>query len=212
MEFEFQRLIRREVSRKSLIQPETHLFFVFWIWRRRDDRPGDMLGTLSGMVLESVAFALGLWALSRALAPVLDQFTVAAALSSGPEAGVRQILPYIGAGIYEESLFRLGLYSLLLAVFLALEAPDWLAACAQLLRPLYDLLVLRVLQSRALHTDDTPVNMQELVTHQLRTARLWVYVGDAAHPYNVFDFTTSRQRDGPQRFLKDYAGYLHAGS
>ena len=50
---------------------------------------------------------------------------------------------------------------------------DWLAACADLLRPLYDLMVRVVLQSRALHTDDTTVKMQELLTHQLSTARLW---------------------------------------
>jgi transposase len=87
---------------------------------------------------------------------------------------------------------------------------DWLAACAELMRPLYDLMVKVVLQSRALHTDDTTVKMQELVTHLLSTARLWVYLGDAAHPYNVFDFTVNRKRDGPQQFLADYQGYLHA--
>jgi transposase len=36
---------------------------------------------------------------------------------------------------------------------------DWLGACADLLRPLYDLMVSVVLQSRALHTDDTTVKM-----------------------------------------------------
>jgi transposase len=87
---------------------------------------------------------------------------------------------------------------------------DWMAACAQLLRPLYDLMVSVVLQSRALHTDDTTVKMQELVTHLLSAARLWVYLGDAAHPYNVFDFTVNRKRDGPQQFLASYRGYLHA--
>jgi transposase len=87
---------------------------------------------------------------------------------------------------------------------------DWLGACADLLRPLYDLMVSAVLQSRALHTDDTPVKMQELLTHLLSTARLWVYLGDAAHPYNVFDFTVNRKRDGPQQFLADYQGYLQA--
>jgi hypothetical protein len=66
------------------------------------------------------------------------------------------------------------------------------------------------MQSRALHTDDTTVKMQELVTHHLSTARLWVYLGDAAHPYNVFDFTVNRKRDGPQQFLANYQGYLHA--
>jgi transposase len=87
---------------------------------------------------------------------------------------------------------------------------DWLGACADLLRPLYDVMVCVVLQSRALHTDDTTVKMQELVTHLLSTARLWVYLGDAAHPYNVFDFTVNRKRDGPQQFLASYRGYLQA--
>jgi transposase len=87
---------------------------------------------------------------------------------------------------------------------------DWLAACAGLLRPLYDLMVSVVLQSRALHTDDTTVKMQDPVSHVLSTARLWAYLGDAAHPYNVFDFTLNRKRDGPQQSLANYRGYLHA--
>jgi transposase len=87
---------------------------------------------------------------------------------------------------------------------------DWLGACAALLQPLYQRLVEVVLQSRVLHTDDTSVKLQEPATHQLSTARLWVYLGDAAHPYNVFDFTRTRQRDGPQQFLAQYQGYLQA--
>jgi transposase len=87
---------------------------------------------------------------------------------------------------------------------------DWLRASAEVLGPLYDLLVGVVLQSRALHTDDTTVKLQDPVTHLLSTARLWVYLGDAAHPYNVFDFTVNRKRDGPQQFLANYQGYLHA--
>jgi transposase len=87
---------------------------------------------------------------------------------------------------------------------------DWLGACADLLRPLYDLMVGVVLRSRVIHTDDTPVKLQELVSHLLSTARFWVYLGDAAHPYNVFDFTVNRKRDGPQQFLANYQGYLQA--
>jgi transposase len=87
---------------------------------------------------------------------------------------------------------------------------DWLMASARLLWPLYDRLVYWALLSRALHTDDTPVKLQNPKTHQLSTARMWVYLGDDAHPYNVFDFTLNRKRDGPQQFLKDYRGYLHA--
>lgn len=87
---------------------------------------------------------------------------------------------------------------------------DWLAASAVLLQPLYELMVARVLQSRALHTDDTTVKLQDPQTHRLSTARLWGYLGDAGQPYNVFDFTPNRKRDGPQQFLANYQGYLHA--
>jgi len=87
---------------------------------------------------------------------------------------------------------------------------DWLAACAELLRPLYDLMVTRVLRSRWLHTDDTTVKNQQPQPEATATSRLWVYLGDTFHPYNVFDFTATRRRDGPQRFLADFRGYLHA--
>src|ERR1700747_3563397 len=40
--------------------------------------------------------------------------------------------------------------------------------------------------------------------------RMWVYVGDASQPYNIFDFTLDRGRDGPKRFLKDYNQVLVA--
>jgi hypothetical protein len=87
---------------------------------------------------------------------------------------------------------------------------DWLAACGHLLQQLYHLLVSVALQSRALHTDDTTVKLQDPATHRLSTARLWAYLGDAAHPVNVFDFTLNRKRDGPRQFLATYKGYLHA--
>ena len=41
-------------------------------------------------------------------------------------------------------------------------------------------------------------------------ARMWVYVGDEAGPYNIFDFTLNRGRDGPKYFLKDYRQVLLA--
>jgi transposase len=87
---------------------------------------------------------------------------------------------------------------------------DWMAASAELLRPLYARMVLVVLLSRALHTDDTSVQMQDPRTYVRSKANLWMYLGDAAHPFNVFDFTISRKRDGPRKFLADYRGYLHA--
>ena len=43
-----------------------------------------------------------------------------------------------------------------------------------------------------------------------RTARMWVYVGDEGNPYNLFDFTLSRNRDGPKDFLSGFAQKLLA--
>ncbi len=87
---------------------------------------------------------------------------------------------------------------------------DWLAACADALTPLYTLMVSVVLQSRALHTDDTPIKNDRPPPGGTDLGRLWAYLGDADHPYHVFDFTPNRKRDGPQQFLKNYRGYLHA--
>ena len=87
---------------------------------------------------------------------------------------------------------------------------DWMAACAELLRPLYDLMVTAVVQSLWLHTDDTPVKNQGHAPDAPATARFWIYWGDRTHPYNVFDFTVNRKRDGPQNFLANFHGYLHA--
>jgi transposase len=96
-------------------------------------------------------------------------------------------------------------------VFLARSTTcDWLAACAELLHPLYKLMVSIVLRSRYLHTDDTGVKNRRPPEDATALSRLWVYRGDENHPYNVFDFTVSRKRDGPERFLADYQGYLHA--
>ncbi len=84
----------------------------------------------------------------------------------------------------------------------------WLADVAQLLRPLYRRMVQRVLQAHVLATDDTVMPL--LQPGKARQARLWIYQGDEAQPYNVFDFTLSRARDGPAQFLKDFHGTLLA--
>lgn len=87
----------------------------------------------------------------------------------------------------------------------------WMAAVADLLDPLYALMKGSVLGSKVLHTDDTPVPVQdESVPGKTKTGRLWVYLGDRGHPYAVFDYTPTRKRDGPKDFLAGYKGYLQA--
>ena len=81
---------------------------------------------------------------------------------------------------------------------------DWAAQCADVLSPLYDLMVGQVRVSKIIHTDDTPVKVQDRGRTQTRTGRFWVYLGDADHPYTVFAYTPSRSRDGPMEFLRDW--------
>ena len=87
---------------------------------------------------------------------------------------------------------------------------DWLAACSDLLEPLVELMKARVLKSNVIHTDDTQVKLIDSSIHGTITARFWAYIGDRGHPYVVYDFTKTRERAGPQQFLKDYQGYLQA--
>jgi transposase len=84
----------------------------------------------------------------------------------------------------------------------------WCGDVADLVEPLYELMADEVRASHVVATDDTIMPM--LRTGHCAKARMWVYVGDETHPYNVFDFTLSRGRDGPKYFLKDYNQVLLA--
>jgi transposase len=86
----------------------------------------------------------------------------------------------------------------------------WMASCAELLTPLYDLMVKRVLVSIVIHTDDTTVPVFDPTLPKTRTGRFWDYIGDVRNPYVVYDYTPRRTRDGPERFLKGFRGYLQA--
>ena len=87
---------------------------------------------------------------------------------------------------------------------------DWMRQCAELVSPLYDRMKERALSSKVVQTDDTPVPVLDPELPHTRTGRIWTYVGDAAHPYTVYDYTPNRSREGPDEFLKDFRGYLQA--
>jgi len=62
---------------------------------------------------------------------------------------------------------------------------------------------------RVFHGFDAQTLCDVLLGHA-RTARFWAYIGDADYSYSVYDFTTSRKRDGPAKFLRGFEGYLQA--
>ena len=86
----------------------------------------------------------------------------------------------------------------------------WMAQCAKLLDPLYQLMKKDVLGSKVIGTDDTSVKVLDRKLPFARIGRIWPYVGDSHHPVIVYDYTPTRSRAGPAKFLEGYKGYLQA--
>jgi hypothetical protein len=88
------------------------LFFGIWSYTKKDGRPDDLASTLSGMGIESVAYALGLWGLGWLITPFLKTAGIQLAAAAGKDGNpLLQIVPYVGAGVYEEAMFRLVMFS-----------------------------------------------------------------------------------------------------
>jgi transposase len=89
---------------------------------------------------------------------------------------------------------------------------DWMAACAGLLEPIVAAMTRRVLASKVIATDDTPVKVQDHTPGRgIKTGRLWAYLGDLDNPFLVYDYRPDRTGAGPERFLKGYrSGYLQS--
>jgi transposase len=87
---------------------------------------------------------------------------------------------------------------------------DWVGNVADLLKPLYELEKKLVQKGPVIWTDDTPVTVLGGGESGSHKGRFWVYIGSGAFPYDVYDFTENRKRDGPAGFLANYAGYLQA--
>lgn len=86
----------------------------------------------------------------------------------------------------------------------------WLAQCAELLDPLYRAMKKELLESKVIGTDDTAVKVLDRRLSFARIGRIWPYVGDTHHPVIVYDYTPTRGRAGPAKFLEQYKGYLQA--
>jgi transposase len=86
----------------------------------------------------------------------------------------------------------------------------WMGVVAELCEPIVVWMKGDLLKSKKIHTDDTTIRVQDPGAHKAKIARLWVYVGDNQHPHTVFDYTRSRNREGPANFLEKFSGYLQA--
>lgn len=85
---------------------------------------------------------------------------------------------------------------------------SWIMELAALCKPLVNTIRAKILESAVVNSDDTPLLLQE--PGGSRRCYVWVYCGDGAHPYTLYDFRRSRSREGPSEILSDYKGYLQA--
>ena len=86
----------------------------------------------------------------------------------------------------------------------------WMAQSAGLLIPLYAAAKQVLFESKVIGTDDTGVKVLDRKLPFARTGRIWPYYGDSDHPVILYDYTPTRERVGPEKFLAGYRGYLQA--
>jgi transposase len=86
---------------------------------------------------------------------------------------------------------------------------DWVGKSADLLAPLVKRMHARILQSPKINTDDTPIPIKSKKRRgSTYNGYLWVYVDKDGNV--VFDFTPTRSREGPLKFLGKFSGYVQA--
>jgi transposase len=84
----------------------------------------------------------------------------------------------------------------------------WLSVCAEKLNPLANLMKEKILQSRIINADETPVKFLKPGAGKAPLGYVWTYIGDKEHPYVIFDFHPNRKAEHPEQFLAGFTGYL----
>ncbi|KKL99016.1 hypothetical protein LCGC14_1818660 [marine sediment metagenome] len=86
---------------------------------------------------------------------------------------------------------------------------DWVGKSAELLEPLVKRMHKKILQSPKINTDDTRIPVKSRKRRgSTYNGYLWTYIDDKNNV--VFDFTPTRSREGPLKFLGDYCGFVQA--
>jgi len=90
----------------------------------------------------------------------------------------------------------------------------WMVALGIALAPLVSAIKRELFKIGLIYNDDTPVDLLEAderkpESKRIRTARMWVScAGPRDGPWTVFDFTVTREADGPKQFFGDYSGKI----
>ena len=93
---------------------------------------------------------------------------------------------------------------------------NWVDACCQLMTPLNDALYSYVMNTRKVHTDDTPVKVLAPGRKKAKTGYIWTYVrddrnADSPEPPAVwFAYSPDHQGKHPEQHLRPFRGILQA--
>jgi hypothetical protein len=93
----------------------------------RKDRPTEPLAVVFGMAVESVLFAAGLYAVAHNFRPILEQAGLPLNQVGVKTVAAGQLVTYLGAGIYEEVLFRVLAFGLLFRLLRLVLLPKLVA-------------------------------------------------------------------------------------
>jgi len=86
---------------------------------------------------------------------------------------------------------------------------DWVGRCSDLLEPLVKRMHKKILESPKINSDDTSIPVKNPNRKgSMYNGYLWVYIDNKKNV--VFDFTPTRSREGPIKFLGKYCGKLQA--
>lgn len=89
---------------------------------------------------------------------------------------------------------------------------QWVLRCGEALKPLYNEMSQRILQSENVFFDESPVSMQDPGKGKTHQAYMWVLVGgkEANPPYRIYHFRTNRCHKNAVEILQNYHGVLHS--
>lgn len=87
---------------------------------------------------------------------------------------------------------------------------QWVIRCGMALKPLYEVMAQKILDSKNVFIDESPVKLQ--AKGKCDTAYMWVLVGgEAANPpYRIYNFRKNRNHEHVWDLLEGYRGRLHS--
>jgi transposase len=87
---------------------------------------------------------------------------------------------------------------------------QWVLRAGEGLKPLYDEMRKRILESGNVFIDETPVSLQ--MPKKVKQCYMWVLVGGKGQdpPYRIYDFRENRNHSNALEILKSYKGVVHS--